>query len=292
MSANECRDCPRNCGANRESAPGVCGAPDEFRLARAALHFWEEPCISGRNGSGAVFFSGCNLKCVYCQNYEISTQNNGKSVSDDELIGIFEDLIEQGAENINLVNPTHYANRLAGLLSKWQCPVPVVYNSSGYESVETLKRLEGIIDIYLPDFKYIRRDKAQRYSKAADYPEIAMAALSEMRRQCPEDEFENGIMNRGMIIRHLILPANTNSSLEILDYLAKHFPDTYISLMAQYVPCGNLSAYDEINRKITAREYEKVCDYAIKLGFRKAFLQKLSSSSKKFIPAFDFTGIM
>lgn len=287
-----CNACPRNCGADRDATLGVCGAPSEFRLARAALFFWEEPCISGKGGSGAVFFSGCNLKCAFCQNFEISTQNKGKAVSDEQLIGIFESLIEQGAENINLVNPTHYAPRLAALLSKWRCPVPVVYNTSGYESVETLRSLDGLVDIYLPDFKYIRADKAQRYSKAADYPQIAMAALAEMRRQCPQDIFENGMMKRGMIIRHLILPANTNSSLEILDYLKSNFADTYISLMAQYFPCGELADFPEINRRITPREYEKVADYAEALGLEKVFLQNLSSSSKKFVPAFDFTGIM
>lgn len=287
-----CNACPRNCGADRETGFGVCGAPSEFRLARAALHFWEEPCISGKSGSGAVFFSGCNLKCVYCQNFEISNENKGVAVSDERLIEIFESLIEQGAENINLVNPTHYATRLARVLSEWKCPVPVVYNSSGYESEETLKSLEGLIDIYLPDFKYIRAEKAQRYSKAADYPQIAKSALAEMRRQLPADEFEGGVMKKGMIIRHLILPANTNSSLEILDYLAENYSDTYISLMAQYVPCGRLSDYSEINRPITEREYEKVCNYALELGLKKVFLQNLSSSSKNFIPAFDFTGIM
>ena len=291
MSA-PCNACPRKCGADRETSCGVCGAPDKFRLARAALHFWEEPCISGKGGSGAVFFSGCNLKCVYCQNYEISTLNRGKEVSDGQLISIFESLIKQGAENINLVNPTHYTPRLAALLSEWKSPVPIVYNSSGYESVETLKMLDGLVDIYLPDFKYIRADKARRYSKAEDYPQTAMAALTEMRRQCPEDVFENGVMKKGMIIRHLILPANTNSSLEILNFLARNFGDTYISLMAQFTPCGELSDFPEINRRITRREYDKVADYAADLGLEKVFLQKLSSSSKKFIPAFDFTGIM
>ena len=287
-----CTACPRNCGADREKAVGVCGAPNEFRLARAALHMWEEPCISGTAGSGAVFFSGCSLKCVYCQNFEISTGNKGKAVSDEQLIGIFESLIEQGAANINLVNPTHYAPRLAKLLSQWKCPVPVVYNSSGYESVETLRMLDGLIDIYLPDFKYIRADKAQRYSKAADYPDIAMAALSEMRRQQPKDVFDGDMMKKGLIIRHLILPANTNSSIEVLDYLAANFSDTYISLMAQYTPCGKLDNYPEISRPITEREYEKVAGYAADLGLEKVFLQNLDSSSKKFIPAFDFTGIM
>lgn len=287
-----CNSCPRHCGADRENTVGVCGAPSEFRLARAALHFWEEPCISGRDGSGAVFFSGCNLKCVYCQNYEISTGNKGRAVSNEQLISIFESLVEQGAQNINLVNPTHYALRLARLLSEWHSPVPVVYNSSGYESVETLKRLEGLVNIYLPDFKYIRADKALRYSKAQNYPQIAKAALAEMRRQCPEDIFDGEVMKKGMIIRHLILPANTNSSLEILDWLSENFSSTHISLMAQYTPCTELYDYPEINRTITKREYEKVVNYAECLGLQKVFLQNLSSSSKNFIPAFDFTGIM
>ena len=288
-----CNQCPRQCHIDRESAVGFCRSPAAFRVARAALHLWEEPCISGKNGSGTVFFSGCNLRCVFCQNEEISHRNKGVEVTDDKLIAIFESLIAQGAENINLVNPTHYAGRLADVLSHWHSPVPVVYNSSGYESAETLRRLEGLVDVYLPDFKYIRSEKALRYSRAEDYPQTAMAALAEMRRQQPADVFdERGMMQKGMIIRHLILPANTNSSLEILDYLQEHFPDTYLSLMAQYTPCGDLSETPEINRPITAREYNKVADAAVERGMEKVFLQKRSSSDKKFIPAFDFTGIM
>ncbi len=287
-----CNFCPRKCNIDRETAFGFCKSPSAFRLARSALHNWEEPCISGKNGSGTVFFSGCNLRCVFCQNYEISHENKGKEVSDDKLIEIFERLIEQGANNINLVNPTHYAIRLAHLLSKWKSPVPVVYNSSGYEDIDSLKALDGLIDIYLPDFKYIRRDKAKRYSNAYDYPEIAMAALKEMRRQVPDDCFSaQGLMRKGMIIRHLILPSNTNSSKEIIDYLAEHFRNTYISLMSQYVPCGNLSGFDEINRKITKREYDKVVDYALSKNLEKLFVQELSSADKAFIPSFNFEGI-
>ena len=285
--------CPRRCNADRENETGFCKSPEAFRLARAALHYWEEPCISGENGSGTVFFSGCNLRCAYCQNYEISTENKGKEVSGEQLISIFESLIEKGAENINLVNPTHYALSLAELLKSWKCPVPVVYNTSGYESVETLKALDGLVDIYLTDFKYIRSDKAARYSKAPDYPEVAKAALCEMKRQQEKDVFdERGMMKKGVIIRHLILPSNTNSTLEILDYLSSEYKDAYISLMAQYTPCGNLASLDEINRRITRREYEKVLDYALELGLENVFVQKMSSSDKKFIPAFDFTGIM
>ena len=287
-----CSICPRKCNAQREITQGFCRAPECFKLARAALHFWEEPCISGKNGSGAVFFSGCNLKCVYCQNYEISIGDKGTQISDERLIEIFEGLIDEGAQNINLVNPTHYATRLAEVLSKWKCPVPIVYNSSGYESVETLRLFEGIVDIYLPDFKYIRSEKAQRYSRAKDYPQAVKAALFEMRRQQPKDIFENGIMKRGMIIRHLILPQNTNSSLEIIDYIKENFESTYLSLMAQYVPCGNLKDFPELQRKITKREYEKVVDYACQKGLQRVFVQELGSADKMYIPPFDLNGVI
>lgn len=286
-----CSICPRHCNVDRNVNLGFCQSPDNFRVARAALHFWEEPCISGKEGSGTVFFSGCNLKCVFCQNNEISAENKGVEISDDKLISIFENLISQGANNINLVNPTHYAKRLAKVLRRWKSPVPIVYNSSGYEEVETLKALDGLIDIYLPDLKYIRVEKAMRYSKAADYFEKASAALLEMRRQV-EDKFDGDIMKSGMIIRHLILPQNTNSSIAVLDFIKSNFPNTFVSLMAQYTPCGDLSEFPEINRKITKREYEKVVNYAFDNSFDKLFIQELSSADKSFIPKFDFTGVL
>ena len=286
-----CSICPRHCNVDRSVNLGFCQSPDNFRVARAALHFWEEPCISGKEGSGTVFFSGCNLKCVFCQNNEISAENKGVEISDDKLISIFENLISQGANNINLVNPTHYAKRLAKVLSRWKSPVRIVYNSSGYEEVETLKALDGLIDIYLPDLKYIRTEKAMRYSKAADYFEKASAALLEMRRQV-EDKFDGDIMKSGMIIRHLILPQNTNSSIAVLDFIKSNFPNTFVSLMAQYTPCGDLSEFPEINRKITKREYEKVVNYAFDNSFDKLFIQELSSADKSFIPKFDFTGVL
>lgn len=286
-----CSICPRHCNVDRSVNLGFCQSPDNFRVARAALHFWEEPCISGKEGSGTVFFSGCNLKCVFCQNNEISAENKGVEISDDKLISIFENLISQGANNINLVNPTHYAKRLAKVLGRWKSPVPIVYNSSGYEEVETLKALDGLIDIYLPDLKYIRVEKAMRYSKAEDYFEKASAALLEMRRQV-EDKFDGDIMKSGMIIRHLILPQNTNSSIAVLDFIKSNFPNTFVSLMAQYTPCGDLSEFPEINRKITKREYEKVVNYAFDNSFDKLFIQELSSADKSFIPKFDFTGVL
>lgn len=286
-----CSICPRHCNVDRSVNLGFCQSPDNFRVARAALHFWEEPCISGKEGSGTVFFSGCNLKCVFCQNNEISAENKGVEISDDKLISIFENLISQGANNINLVNPTHYAKRLAKVLGRWESPVPIVYNSSGYEEVETLKALDGLIDIYLPDLKYIRAEKAMRYSKAEDYFEKASAALLEMRRQV-EDKFDGDIMKSGMIIRHLILPQNTNSSIAVLDFIKSNFPNTFVSLMAQYTPCSDLSEFPEINRKITKREYEKVVNYAFDNSFDKLFIQELSSADKSFIPKFDFTGVL
>ena len=288
-----CNQCPRRCNVDRENALGYCKAPNAYKLARASLHFWEEPCISGKSGSGAVFFSGCNLGCVFCQNYEISHKCKGVEVSEERLIRIFEHLVDEGANNINLVNPTHYAVQLAHTLKKYKPPVPVVYNTSGYDSVDALKLLDGLVDIYLPDFKYIRNDKALRYSRAEDYPQFAMAALTEMKRQVGNDVFdENGIMKRGMIIRHLVLPGNTNSAIQALDYLAENFGDTYISVMAQYVPCTDLSEYKEINRKITKREYDKVVNHILELGLEKVFLQKLESATEDYIPDFDLSGVI
>lgn len=288
-----CNACPRGCNVDREVSLGYCKSPEKFKLARASLHYWEEPCISGKNGSGAIFFSGCNLGCVFCQNYEISHGCKGVEVSDDKLIDIMKRLVDEGANNINFVNPTHYSLQLLRVLEKYKPPVPIVYNTSGYDSVETLKMLDGAVDIYLPDFKYIRPEKALKYSKAEDYPQVAEEALAEMKRQVGEDVFdENGIMQRGMIIRHLVLPSNTNSSISALDYLAENFGDTYISVMAQYVPCGDLTEYKEINRPLTQREYDKVVNHIFDLELQKIFVQELEAASDEFIPDFDFTGVV
>ena len=284
-----CNACPRKCNVDRRSSVGFCGVGEDIRIARAALHFWEEPCISGKNGSGAVFFSGCSLRCVFCQNNEISRLCEGKTVSDVELLRIFERLVDEGAENINLVTPTHYAPRLAGLLEKFRSPVPIVYNCGGYESVETLKRLEGLVDIYLPDFKYISSERAEKYSKAKDYPERCAEAIAEMKRQQPGDVFdERGMMVRGVIIRHLVLPKNTNQSVAVLEYIGERFgTGTYLSLMSQYTPCGSLEAFPELRRRITEREYEKVVEAASGMGFMNVFTQELSSAEKAYIPDFD-----
>ena len=287
-----CNACPRNCGVERSRQKGFCGVGESFVLARASKHFWEEPPISGENGSGAVFFSGCNLRCAFCQNFEVSRAKCGKEVSDERLKEIFEELIRSGAHNINLVNPTHYAERLSRFLSEFRLSVPIVYNSGGYDSVEMLKKLDGLVGVYLPDLKYINPEKSLRYSKASDYFEKAAAAVLEMKRQQPEDVFENGLMKKGVIIRHLILPKNTNQSKLLLDWIKENLgTKTYISLMAQYTPCGELEDLPELQRKITPREYEKVVSYLEELGFENVFLQELSSAERGFIPDFDLTGV-
>ena len=289
----KCYSCPRMCGADREKEKGYCHTPWDFKIARAGLHFWEEPPISGENGSGTVFFSGCNLGCVYCQNYEISHGDVGKIVSEERVLEIFDELNDKGAHNINLVNPTHYAEKLANLLSKYNKKLPVVYNSSGYERVEILRKLEGLVDIYLPDLKYINGEKSLRYSAAENYFDFASKALLEMKRQCSENVYnEDGIMQKGMIVRHLVLPKNTNQSIEILRWMYDNLgADTSISLMAQYTPYGQIENYPELQRKITEREYEKVLSFALGLGFKNIFTQEPSSSSEKFIPDFDLTGV-
>lgn len=289
----KCNICPRKCDVDRSTEKGMCGMPDAFVVARASKHFWEEPPVSGKNGSGTVFFSGCNLGCVYCQNYEISHGGRGKEISDERLTEIFDELIASGVHNINLVNPTHYALRLKNVLEKYKSTVPILYNSSGYERVSTLKALDGLIDIYMPDLKYIREDRAEKYSNAPDYFSYASEALIEMKKQCPENIYDDrGIMQKGIIVRHLILPKNTNQSIDILSWIKNNLgEDTTISLMSQYTPYGKVEAHKELQRKITAREYEKVLSAAENMGFRSLFVQDFDSSDEKFIPDFDFTGI-
>lgn len=289
----KCNICPRECNADRETEKGVCGMPWDVYLARAEKHYWEEPPISGKNGSGAVFFSGCSLKCVFCQNFGISHEKFGKKVSLERLREIFFELYEKGAHNINLVNPTHYTLQIKEALSENKPPIPVVYNCGGYEKVQSLKMLDGLIDIYLPDYKYISPDRAEKYSSAANYGEAVIEALKEMKRQCPENVFnEEGIMQKGMIVRHLILPKNTNQSLKILDSIKENLgTDTHISLMAQYTPMGKLDDVPELQRRITAREYEKVVSYALELGFDNIYTQDYSSATEEYIPSFDLSGV-
>ena len=288
-----CCACPRKCSVDRDKATGFCRTGNTFRVARAALHYWEEPCISGENGSGTVFFSGCSLKCVFCQNYELSHGLFGKDITDERLLEIFSELEEKGANNINLVNPTHYADRLAELLKNNKPSVPVVYNTGGYETVETIKRLDGIVDIYLTDLKYFDSSVSQKYSSAADYFEYASQALLEMRRQIPEDVYdENGIMQKGLIVRNLILPGNVSQSIKVLDWISENLPDyTVISLMSQYTPCGEAEKYPPVNRRISQREYDIVTNHLFSLDFENVYLQELSSAKEEYIPPFDLTGV-
>lgn len=288
-----CNACPRKCGVDRENKTGVCGAPLNYKVARAALHHWEEPCISGTRGSGTVFFSGCSLKCVFCQNYEISRDGFGKEISENRLMEIFDELKNQGAHNINLVNPTHYALQLAHTLAEYRSEIPVVYNTGGYDSVETLKELDGLCNIYLTDIKYVSPNVAKKYSRAEDYFDVASKATLEMLRQTGEAVFDDdGIMRKGVIVRHLVMPGNISQAMKVLDWVSVNMPaDTVVSLMSQYTPCGDLSDYPTINRRLSEREYDMVLDYADKLGLENAYIQELDSSTEEYIPPFDLSGV-
>jgi putative pyruvate formate lyase activating enzyme len=256
-------------------------------VARADLHFWEEPAISGTNGSGTVFFGGCSLRCIYCQNYEVSRGRVGERVSVSRLAEIFKELEEKGAHNINLVTPTHYVNAIIGALNIYKPKIPIVYNTGGYETVETLKLLEEYVDIYLIDFKYTDSIKAGEYSLAPDYPFVAKKAITECYRQQPHCIIENGIMKKGVIVRHLVLPQNTKTAMEVFDWVRGNTPNAYFSLMSQYTPFGDALNHKILSRKITKREYEKTVNYICEFDFDNVYIQDLTSSSKKFIP--DFT---
>ncbi len=285
-----CTLCPRNCKAVRrtDSSRGYCQTGTNIRVARIAPHRWEEPCISGTNGSGTIFFSGCVLSCVFCQNSKISTGGYGKDITTDELIGHIKRLEAMGVHNINLVSPTPYIESIIDCFEKYRPSVPIVYNTGGYEKAETIRRLDGIVDIYLPDMKYIRADIAKKYSNAENYFEYASSALEEMVRQTGEPQFDNdGMMKKGTIVRHLILPQNTRNAIEVLNWLNDRFgTKILVSLMAQYTPLGRAEDYPEINRKLTAREYHKVLDHMEMLDL-DGFVQELSSAKKQFVPDFN-----
>lgn len=288
-----CQDCPRKCLAFRgETGNGYCGMGQDAVIARAALHYDEEPVISGTRGSGAVFFSGCSLGCKFCQNYQISHEKFGKRVSIDRLTEIYQELIAQGAHNINLVNPTHFSEPVLYSLSTYAPGVPVIWNSSGYERAETLKRFEDKVNVYLPDLKYIRRESARKYSGAMDYFSYAATALKEMLRQVgPVVLDEDGMIQSGLIVRHLILPGCADESMQILDWIAENLPGAWVSLMAQYVPCGEVEEIPELNRRITQEEYDQVCEHLDEIGLENGFVQDLDSSDAKYIPLFDLTGV-
>lgn len=290
-----CNLCPRRCGAIRAETEGTgyCRMPALPVLARAALHHWEEPPISGTRGSGTVFFSGCSLGCVFCQNEEISHQDFGRSATLDRLREICQALIDQGAHNLNFVNPTHYAHTLAALLEGWRPPIPVVFNTGGYDRKETLRGLEGKIDIYLPDLKYLDGAVARRCSGAPDYPEVAQAAIREMVRQtgpCVLDK--NGLLVRGTILRHLLLPGQLEGAKQVMDWVAGEFPPKTVlfSLMGQYTPWGRADQFPEINRKLRRGELRAAQSYMDNLGL-EGFTQDLESAQRAFTPDFDLTGL-
>jgi len=298
---SSCRLCPRLCGVERpenlaEGAPkGVCRSPVQPVIARAGLHFWEEPVISGTRGSGTVFFSGCNLHCVYCQNYGISTQGQGKQVSVARLREIYRELIQAGAHNINLVTPTHYTESILESLDE-PLPVPVVYNTNGYDLPETLRRYEGKVSIYLPDLKYADNEMGKKYSGVPDYFERTTAAIMEMFRQTgPYVIGDDGIMRSGVIIRHLILPNHAANTLKVIDWVARTFKpgEIMFSLMRQYLPFGRVSEteFPELNRKVSHREYTLLKEALFNSGIEDGFLQQKPSASREFIPSFDGTGV-
>lgn len=293
----KCVLCPRMCGADRTSGQtGYCKMPAQVMAARAALHMWEEPCISGEAGSGTVFFSGCNMGCVFCQNRTIAAGETAKPITIERLAEIFLELQEKGANNINLVTPTHYVPQIKkALLSakKQGLMLPVLYNTSGYERVETLKGLEGLIDIYLPDMKYISPELSAKYSHAGDYFRYAKEAIKEMVRQIPAAEFnERGMMKRGIIVRHLVLPGCLEDSKRVIRYLYRNFgKHIYISIMNQYTPMREFPDMPELNRSLSAEEYEEIIDYAISLGVDQGFIQEGETAGESFIPAFDYEGL-
>ena len=292
-----CLLCPRKCGINRRTGQtGVCGVSSEIKVARAALHYWEEPCISGKRGSGAVFFSGCSLHCVFCQNREISDGKEGKVISKERLSDIFMELAGKGANNINLVTPGQYIPDIVWAVNDARSrgmKLPIIYNTSGYENVTELKLLEGIVDVYLPDFKYMDSTLSAMYSRAKDYPSVAKQALSEMVRQQPDVVIDDatGLIQKGVIVRQLLLPGHVNDAKAVLKYLYDTYHDhVYISMMSQFTPIA-LKDYPEINRTVTRREYERLVDYALEIGITNAFIQEGDVAKDSFIPAFDCEGV-
>lgn len=290
----KCSLCPRRCNAERtndQNLNGFCKMPLLPRVARAALHFWEEPCISGKNGSGTVFFSGCTLDCAFCQNYDISHGGFGKQITYQRLADIFKELEDRGAHNINLVTPTHFVPAIIRALDIYKPKIPVVYNSGGYDSVEEIRALKGYVDIFLMDLKYLSGERAALYSGAPDYPEHAAAAIKECYLQQPVCEFKDGIMQKGLIVRHLLLPQGTNEAIRVFDWVRENTPDAYFSIMSQYTPCGRAENMPIINRRVTKREYEKVLTYICDSDFENVYFQERESSDKKYIPPFDLSGV-
>ena len=301
---SRCSLCPRNCFVDRsEGKTGYCGQTDKIYVARAALHMWEEPCISGKEGSGTVFFCGCSLRCIFCQNHKIalgkeeSGEKIGKEISVERLKEIFLELEKEGANNINLVTGTHYIPQIAEALKLAKAEglvIPVVYNTGGYEKVESLRLLDGLVDIYLPDLKYVSKKLSKEYSNAEDYFEVASGAIKEMVRQVGEPEFdERGYLRKGVIVRHLVLPGSTKDSKAVLEYLWNTYGNKiYISIMNQYTPMEEqIKNHPLLSRKVTKREYSKVVDYALSLGWENGFIQEGETAKESFIPGFNGVGV-
>jgi len=305
-----CNLCPRKCNMDRDVGEiGYCGMTGELKVARAALHFWEEPCISGVAGSGAVFFAGCQLRCIYCQNHDIAIGKSGKTITIERLSEIFMELQQKNANNINLVTPTHYVPQIIQaiqLAKKAGLVLPIVYNTSAYETVETLRMLEGYVDIYLPDFKYMDAKIACNYSNAKDYFDVAAKAIAEMHRQVGDpyfnektitgdlenDRIEEDMMTKGMIVRHLMLPGEFEDSKNIISYLYQTYGNNvFISIMNQYTPLEQVKNIEKLNRRITKKEYDKLVNFAIDLGVENGFIQEGKTAKESFIPEFDCEGV-
>lgn len=295
---SNCILCPRECGVNRiNGATGYCGVGAELIVARAALHLWEEPCISGTMGSGTVFFGGCNLKCLFCQNHSIAIGDCGQKITVERLSEIFLNLQQKGAANINLVTPTHFIPQIRDALNLAKAQgltLPIVYNTGGYEKPETLKLLEGLVDIYLPDLKYYSGELSASYSHAPDYFTHACLALQEMYRQVGDPCFDlkSGLMQKGILVRHLLLPGQTKDSKKILRYLFETYGNRiYISIMNQYTPLSHVAHLPELNRPVTTEEYDRVVNFALRLGIENAFIQEGETATESFIPPFDLEGV-
>ena len=287
-----CNNCPRKCNIDRSINVGVCGVGEQPRVAKAYLHKWEEPIISGSNGSGTVFFSGCNLKCVYCQNYQISHKNYGKYITYEKLAEIFKNLEQAGASNINLVSPSHYVHAIKKALDIYRPNIPIVYNSSGYDSLDNLEIIKDYIDIYLVDFKYFDSELAKRLSKAPNYPEVAKQVILKMREYKPEEIFdEKGMLKSGVVIRHLVLPEHTDDSINILNWIKDNINNPFVSLMSQYTPMYNAKMFDDINRPLKPIEYKVVEQEMVNLGLTTGFAQELTSANTCYTPVFDCEGV-
>lgn len=287
-----CQICPRRCNIDRAIKVGTCGVGELPRVAKAYLHKWEEPIISGKNGSGTVFFSGCNLKCVYCQNYKISHNTYGKYITYEQLAGIFKDLEHAGASNINLVSPSHYVNAIKKALDIYRPNIPIVYNSSGYDSLEALEILKDYIDIYLVDFKYYDSSLAAKLSKAPNYPEVAKSAILKMREYVSTEVFDDdGMMKKGVVIRHLVLPNHTDDSIKILEWIKENISNPFVSLMSQYTPMHNAKMFEDINRPLKPLEYKVVEQAMVNMGLTTGFAQELSSANDCYTPVFDCEGV-